>query len=368
MKKIISFLFGASAALLLCSCASFAPTRDLEEALAGVEDSIVYQDREYMEKQPLKVPSGFNTRRLGNLNFLFAFDQGNKLAKGAKKDFNANYLSDNEWAAFKREFENAIAGSRRFPAAQIRHGLADKNLRKETRSGGNAAAELDASEFKQPDGILHLTPMLSLSESLVGKEKTVTNTFYLTCNPLNPKNNAPLDDIQSFPVRVEGKIYQLTDRFGRAVAGFRFNTSRQLEDYHLRQGRAAIVRFFEKMYQMFPVGGKVTEIDEDGNVSVRASRSTGMQPNMECVVFAVKKGNPDGAKVALYNASATSVGQSGASTLTIWRKSDKDRAKKIIKMIESDFESAVEEYDIYACSSGFAQWPDFVEKQNTEKK
>ena len=365
MKKLFTLIPGLCFALFLCSCASFEVTRNLEEALAGVEDSIVYQDRDYMEKQPLKVPDGFNTRRLGNLNFLFAFDRGNK---NSRNGFNANYLSEDEFSAFKREFENAIAGSRRFPAAQIRHGLADKKLREETRSGGNAAAELDASEFKQPDGILHLTPMLSQSESLVGKEKTVTNTFYLTCNPLNPKNNAPLDDIQSFPVRVEGKIYQLTDRFGRAVAGFRFNTSRQLEDYHLRQGRAAIVRFFEKMYQMFPVGGKVTEIDEDGNVSVLASRSTGLQPNMECVVFAVKKGNPDGAKIALYNATTSSVGQSGASTLTIWRKSDKDRARKIIKMIEDDFESAVEEYDIYACSSGFAQWPDFVEKQNTVKK
>ena len=366
MKKSLYLIWGFFAALVLCSCTSFEPTRNLEEALSHVESDIEYQNREYMEKRPMKVPNGVNIERLGNLKFLFAFEQGNK--ESGNNNLNVNYLSDSEWDAFKREFENAISGSRRFPVAQIRHGLADKNLRKETRSGGNAAAELDVSEMKEPDGILHLTPMLSLSESLVGKEKTTTNTFKLVCNPLNPKNNAPLDDIQEFSVSVQGRIYQLTDRFGRPVSGFRFNTTRQLEDYHLRQGRAAMVRFFVKMYQMFPVGGKVTGIDEDGNVTFTGNRSIGLQPNMECVVFAVKKGNPQGAKIALYNATADSVSQTGTSMLRIWRESDKKGAQKIIKMIEEDFDSACEEYDIYACADGFAQWPDFIDQQNMVNK
>lgn len=347
MKNLLCVVLSLSAALFFSACSSFEVTQNLEEALAHVEDDIEYHNREYMEKQPLSVPQNVNIERLGNLNFLFAFEQGRE-SNMAGPNFNANYLSPVEWKAFKREFENAIAGSRRFPAAQIRHGLADKKLRREARNGGNATPELDASKFKEPDCILHLIPMLSSSESLNGKEKTVTNTFKLTCNPLNPENNAPLEDIPEFSISIQGRIYQLTDRFGRPVAGFRFNTRRQLEDYHLRQGRAAIVKFFVKMYRDFPVGGKVTGIDEDGNVTFTGNRSIGLQPNMECVVFAVKKGNPLGAKIALYNATVESVSMTGTSMLSIWRESDKSGARKIIKKIEADFDEACEEYDFYA--------------------
>ena len=366
MKKIICFIHSICAAFIFSACSSFEPTRNLEEALADVEAGIEYHNREYMEEQPLKVPDGVNVERLGNLKFLFAFEQGRE--NSGTGDVDANYLSNTEWSVFKREFENAISGSRRFPAAQIRHGLADKKLREESRSGGNAAPELDFSELQVPDAILHISPILSLSESLVGKEKTTTNTFKLICNPLNPKNNAPLDDIQEFSITVYGRIYQRVDRFGRPVSGFRFNTSKQLEDYHLRQGRAAIVKFFVKMYQMFPVGGFVTNIDEDGNVTFTANRSCGLQPNMECVVFAMRKGDPYAGRIALFNATTQSVSQTGVSMLKIWRKADTKTGRKIIKLIEEDFAAACEEYDFYACADGFAQWPDFIDQQNTEKK
>ena len=46
----------------------------------------------------------------------------------------------------------------------------------------------------------------------------------------------------------------------------------------------------------------------------------------------------------------------------------KKGAQKIIKMIEEDFDSACEEYDIYACADGFAQWPDFIDQQNMVNK
>lgn len=362
MKKTFCFIFSLFAAFVFCSCASFEPTRNLEEALANVEDGIVYYDREYMESKDLTPPNVPDLEKLGVLKFLFAFDQ-HQSAGNAEVD--TNQLTKREFDIFKAEFENAVAGSRRFPAAQIRHGLADKNLRKESRSGGNAAAEFDTSSLVEPDGILHIKPALSVSESLVGREKTVTNTFSMTCSPLDPKNNAPLDDFDPFPTKVEGRVYQLTDRFGRAVSGFRFNTAAQLEDYHLRQGRAAIAKFFVRMYKIFPVGGKIVEIDEDGNASLLASRQNGMLPNMECIIFAVRKGNPQGARIALYNATAISVAQKGSTTLQIWRKSDKKGAKKIIDMIEEDFQAACEEYDFYAASEGFAEWPDFLEKQNT---
>ena len=365
MKRTFCLVFGICAALFLCSCSSFEPTRNLEDALANVEDDLEYHTREYMEKRPIAVPRIHNLEDLkkGKLYYNFAFDQG----KVKKNDVNC--LSDREWEAFKAEFENAVGGCRRFPIAQILHSNADKKLLEQARSGGNATPEFDLSRVKKPDGIFMVRPVLSVSESLVGKEKTITNTYKLVCTPKNSETQAPLESVPEFSITVYGKVYQLTDRFGRAVAGFRFNTTKQLEDYHLRQGRAAIVKFFAKVYQMFPVGGVVTNFDEDGNILIKASRAEGLQPNMEMVVFALKKSDgEDAIPVPLYNATAITVGTTKSSTLKIWRKSDKKGAQKIIKKLEEDLDEAKEEYDFIAAADGFAQWPDFIDQQNTVKK
>lgn len=365
MKKSLFSIFGTLFALALCSCASFEPTRNLEEALAHIESDLEYHDRAYMEKRPIAVPRIHNLEDLkkGKLYYNFAFDQ----AKVKKNDVNS--LTDREWDSFKAEFENAVGGCRRFPIAQILHSNADKKLLEQARSGGNATPEFDLSRVKKPDGIFMIRPVLSISESLVGKEKTITNTYKLVCTPKNAETQGQLESVPEFSVTVYGKIYQLADRFGRAVAGFRFNTSKQLEDYHLRQGRAAIVKFFAKVYQMFPVGGIVTNFDEDGNILIKASRAEGLQPNMEMVVFALKKSDgEDAIPVPLYNATAITVGTTKSSTLKVWRKSDKKGAQKIIKMLEKDIDEAKEEYDFIAAADGFAQWPDFIDQQNTVKK
>ena len=75
MKKTFCFIFSLFAAFVFCSCASFEPTRNLEEALANVEDGIVYYDREYMESKDLTPPNVPDLEKLGVLKFLFAFDQ-----------------------------------------------------------------------------------------------------------------------------------------------------------------------------------------------------------------------------------------------------------------------------------------------------
>ena len=367
VKNLFQVVGGVMTVLFLCSCAttSFEVTRNLEDALANVEDDLEYHDRAYMEKRPIAVPRIHNLEDLkkGKLYYNFAFDQGE-----VKKN-DVNCLTAREWDAFKAEFENAVSGCRRFPVAQILHANADKKMLEQARNGGNATAEFDLSRVKKPDGTFMVKPVLSVSESLVGKEKTITNTYKLVCTPKNSETQAPLESVPAFSIQVYGKVYQLTDRFGRAVAGFRFNTTKQLEDYHLRQGRAAIVKFFAKVYQMFPVGGIVTNFDEDGNILIKASRAEGLQPNMEMVVFALKKSDgEDAIPVPLYNATAITVGTTKSSTLKIWRKSDKKGAQKIIKKLENDLDEAKEEYDFIAAADGFAQWPDFVDQQNTVKK
>lgn len=374
MMRTIWGLAGLCSALTLCSCSSFEVTRNLEDALAHVEDGIVYHDRAYMEKIPLsqmkmKTPPIEDIKAGAKLYYNVGFEQGNKGNSGENRKFNVNRLSENEWAAFKREFENAIAGSRRFPVAQIHYGMADNELRKKTNAGTSNTEDLDPSELKKAKGIINITPMLSTSESLVGKEKTITNTFQLICSPTQGNNNATIEGFPSFDIKVQSRIYQLTDRFGRAVSGFRFNTRKQLEDYHIRQSRAAIVQFFTHMYKEFPVSGLVTNFDEDGNVLIKCSREEGLQVGMEMVVFARKKSDgEDAIDIPIYNATAVNVGLKKRSTLQIWRRSDKDGAKKIIKLLEKDIDAAKEEYEFFAASDGFAQWPDFVDRQNSGLK
>ncbi len=363
MKKFFLFVVGGITAVMFCACSSFEPTQNLEDALSHVESDIEYHDRAYMEKRPLYLPVVNDVKKLGTLKFNIAVMQD-----ASSSNTSTDHLTSGEMNKFKSELETAVAGSKRFPLAQIRYGLADAELRRSAVNGTSNTKELDVSEMDEAEGIINIRPVISSSESLISKEKTLTSTFKLDCNPVSAKNNAPLAEFQSFSIAVQSRIYQKTDKFGRTVAGFRFNSDEQLEDYHLRQGRAAIVKFFVKMYSLFPVGGAVTNFDSEGHALFKANRATGLQTNMEFIIFAVKKGEADTIPVPLYNATAITVGQTGNSTLQTWRKSESPLAKKIIGMIESDFGSAKVSYDFYACADGFAQWPDFIDHMNTKRK
>ena len=374
MKNKITLLFsGAIAALTFCSCSTFEPTTSLEQALAHVENDIEYHNREFIKKHPvgasMRVP---DISKVGKLRFSFGFQPGNNEDIHTNLSLHPDGPQKDVWDAFTREFENAISGSNRFLAAQIRHGLADKGVRKAVHSGTAGAAHFDSSELVKADAIINLVPMLSNSSVSKGNQRTTTYTFKLTCSPVDPQNNSPLPDFQSFSVRINCDINSLTDRFGRTKVGLKFDdmragsgANRMFQDFLLRQGRAIIVQFFAHMYKIFPVAGMVSDIDEDGRAVFDCNRAAGLQQNMECVIFAKKKGS-ESAPVPLYNATVTLLSQTGKSTLQIWRKAETKRALKIIAQVEADFEEAKEEYDFFAAADGFAEWPDFVQQQNTK--
>ena len=365
MKKLLYIPLLTSFMLLLCSCSSFEPTMEVNDALAHVENKIVYHDREFMEEKDLRLPKYFNEENLGTLKYNFGFQQGTTGSNQTNTELDLNHFTPNEWNAFKREFENAVAGTKRFPIAQMLYGLADNELRKKTRNGVANAKEFDPSALKEAAGIFHLTPMRTYSWSLASKQKTNNYTLKLVVNPLAADNNSPLDGIQPFSVQIDCVIYQLTDRAGRVVKGLRLSDSSKQEELNVKLFRAAIVQFFNKMYNIFPVGGKIVNYEE-GQFNLKVGRDSGVQPNMEFVVYAKKKGDADAMRIALYNATAESVGRN-TTTLTSWRKSEKKNAAKIIKLLENDFAEAREEYDFYACSDGFAEWPDFIERSTPKK-
>ena len=357
MKKFLFLPCLPFLMFVLCSCSSFQVTLDEADALAHVENNIVYHNRAFMEKKELRLPHGFNEENFGALKFNFAFQQG---TTGEHAHLDHNRFTENEWKSFKRDFENAVAGTRRFPIAQLMYGLADNELRKKTRNGVANTKELDPSALKEATGIFHITPMRVYSYVLQSKEKTNNYALKLVVNPLAADNNSTLDGVQPFSVQIGCVIYQKTDSIGRVVKGLRLNDSLDQEKLNIGLFHAAIVQFFNKMYNMFPTGGKIVNYEE-GQFNLKAGRDSGVQPNMEFVVYAKKKGDEDAMRIPLYNATAESVGRN-ATVLTVWRKSDKKNAKKIIKMIEDDLAEAKEEYDFYACSDGLAEWPDFIEQ------
>jgi|GEM_PF-5421988 len=365
MKFYILPIFGAIFALLLCSCSSFEVTKSVDQALAHVEEGIEYHDRAYMEKRDLRVPNGVDEKNLGELKFNFAFKQGTEVEDGEAAATNWNRFTKNEWNAFRREFENAVGGTKRFPIAQMLYGLADDELRRKSNNGVANVKELDPSALKESAGIFHITPLRTNSFNLAKKEKRSNYTLKLVVNPLAADNNSPLDEIQPFSVQIGCEVNQLTDRAGRVIAGLRLSDRSKRDEFNIKLSRAVIVQFLNKMYNLFPTGGAIVNY-EDGQFVLRGSRATGIQPNMEFVVYAMRKGNPDAMRVAICNATAESVGQTGNTTLTIWRKSEKVNAKKIMRHIEADFSSALDEYDIYACSDGFAQWPDFIDRSTSD--
>ncbi|MBE6356742.1 MAG: hypothetical protein E7058_06475 [Lentisphaerae bacterium] len=357
-------------ACLFCSCSSFEPTRSLEEAFAHVENDLQYHNRQYMEQMQvgdnMVVP---DIKKIGKLYFAVALEK-----QGNSADDMSNSMSDEIFAAFQREFENATAGCGRFPVAQMHHGLQDKNLRKKTHDGTANVADFDASELKKAEANIHVTPMRSQSSNADGVQRTTTYTFKLVCNPLAAVNNAPMGDFPPFSVQFASDIRTITDRFGRTKEGLRLDDfrsnagNRLMNDLALRQGRAAIVKFFAHVYKCFPVGGMVTNFDEDGRALFKANRAMGLQKNMECVIFGIKKGDPDAIAVPLFNATVTVLSQTGNSTLQIWRESEKKTARRIIQKIRDDFDEAKEDYEFFACADGFAEWPDFVEQQNRVQK
>ena len=362
MKQYFYLSLFAAFICVLCGCSSFEVTLSLDDAYA--EMAIEYHDQEYMEKKPLKIPDGVNEKRFNKLPFLIGFKDADP-AKGKRPS--KNQFSTKEWEALKREFEAVIDSSRRFPLATVVEGRGDADLRLKHRKGLVNVKELDPSELPEVPYIINVVAHLESGESTVNRERTVTNEIIAECRPVHAENNAPIKWFPSFVVKSTSKIFQTTNKMGNVTGGFRLYTVEQREQLHMNMFRGALVQFINHIYECFPAGGKVSDIDEDGYVTLQASRATGLQPNMQFVVYAIKKGDASMKRIALYNAVAETVGQEDSSTLKIWREADRSAAKKIIKMIEEDFAEAAEEYDFYACSDGLAQRPDFIKAPGAKK-
>ena len=332
--KVRFFLFLLMLPLFFCSCSS-TQTEVLEDALESIEDSIKFTDRLAMEKRPMFIPALDvpSYKKGSKLNFLVAFD----------RDINNNLFSNEEWEQIKAELGNALIGSGRFPSTTNRYNFDPKQLNLETLSSGYATSGFDASKLNLPEGVLKIKPTLI--------SKNNTKSFNWTCTPLDANAKYTMKDFPEFTV----KVFDVKNLSSK-------DSSDESKLYTKKFSRAAIVKFLMKLYESFPITGEIKAI-EDNIATVRASRAEGLQPNMEVIICAFKKSEGANAIIVpLYNATVENLSLRGNSTLKIWRMSNKDSARRILNLIEDDFDEAKEIYEIFAVADSFAQWPDFVKK------
>jgi len=358
MKIVIMLVICAVLNVFLSSCTSTTVTSEINDAYANMD--IQFHNKEYMEEHPLKVPSGINEAYFNKLPFsgLPGFKQN---SRGGSNSRSSDQLSSKEFNALKADFETNLTATNRFSVAQIRHGLADADLRKATRSGTANVEELDVSEIIESKYIINVFVSWNSAPIAIGKQNTINNMMEWNCSPMEAKNNRPIPWFPPFKISVKDKIMQKISSTGRVLAGPRLHSDAEWESYIINLSKIAQVKFLSYIYNNFPAGGKVTEFSDDLSMaSVAASRSTGLLNDMEMVIYARKKGRPNGMKIALFNATVN-MAQVGNSELYIWRQASRKSAKKIIDKLEEDQELAFEKYEIFAVSSGLAKPPSFIQ-------
>lgn len=347
-------------ALLLCSCTTV--TDDAGDTYADM--NLSFHNKGYMEKQVLKVPNGVNETRLEKLPFSVDFKQNTE----KPGELTSDILTDKEFSKLKIDFEGILSASNRFPVAQIVSGLADSGIRKSSRHGVANVSELDVSEMDEGKYIINVIATLNKNYFQSGSQAKETYSISLDCTPVEAKNNKPLAWFPKFQCNAKKDIYQEVSSTGFVLKGIDTTNPQQREEIHMEVFRKALILFIGHVYSAFPAGGTIVEIDAKDKVAVlKASRATGLMPNLEMVIYAREKGNPDAMRVALYNASLETMGQEGTSELKIWRENSSGRAKEIISKIEKDWKNSKEEYDFWAASDGIAERPDFIRSAGGRK-
>lgn len=367
MKKKSLFLLCGASAVWLCVGGCSSVSSGEANAYGSMDDFIVYHTRKYAEEHPMKLPDGIDETtfpdRKGKVKTPFAslptFEQTTREAgaDGRSSDDVGVKIAQ----SLAEDCENKMAATNRFPVTQLRYGRADRSLRKASRDGVVRVAELDTSEMEEGKYVFNIRYNLVTKDMLSGSRNEKTVTMEWKCMLVDAKTNQPIPEMPAFSISVEDKLVQKVGRTGRVIEGVRWDSPVEREGVIMNLSRMAQLKFLNQIYKSFPVGGYLTDIDfEEKSATIRASRATGLLPDMEMIIYARKKGNDEANRIPLFNATCTP-SRKGASQMTIWRSSDKSSAKKIIAMLKKDRDAAMEEYDFYAVSCGMSGPPPFIE-------
>ena len=363
MHKIFLVLTLCSLSILFCSCSSIIVTDNVNNALKEMDKSLVFHNKKFMEERDIKIPDGINEKRFDKLPFDIGIEQN------LDKNDDSDILNEQEFNLLKITFANAISATNRFPMARVsKKSLADKEIREDVRTGVANASELDVSEMKKAEYIINVKVTPNKNYYQNGNQGCETFAMTLDAIPMQANNNAPLSWFPAFKFNARLKIWQKVTSRGFVAAGIDTTIQEQRNIIHNALINKLLLVLINHIYSEFPAGGEILELDPDSKVAVlKASRATGLLKNMEMVIYARKRGNPNAMRVPLYNATLASMGQEGSSELNIWRANTTKRAINIIKAVEQDWESAREEYDFFAASSGLAEAPDFIKVAGGDK-
>ena len=369
MKKL-TLLLSSFTALLTVSCVHV--TKTPGEVFQGYEKEIEYHDMAYMKSRRMEVPHNVDENNYKQLKFIFGFKQNEMDSRGIPAERNINHLSPREWETFCQDFEHGLERTKRFATAQMLEVLADDAIRKYNEDGIIYLDRLDPSKMHMAEAIVHVRPTFETSEAYsdlnlfkgYGKLRTTTLTMKLICTPLQASNNEVLEAFQSLSVQTNGKIINRLDKYNKEDSGL-VPDDTQSEAIHQAHGSVTLIKAIHKIYSAFPVGGPILNFDPDdekGVAIIKASADDGVLPEMQFVIYAMKKSDGDAAiRVPLFNATLVTLGRTGNSTLRVWRENTSSKtAKEIIKKFRTDFNAAKREYDFYGCSDGLAEWPTLI--------
>ncbi|MCQ2403365.1 MAG: hypothetical protein MJ202_06525 [Lentisphaeria bacterium] len=357
MKVIKTFSFCAIAIFLFCSCASTTPelTHQVGNAYDTMEGLLFYT-RGYLQKQKeISLPKGINEKHF------------TKLPLGAQPGFKQVTRGENSsdvipmkmFDMLKTDFESMLSGIGRFPVAQILEGRADADLQQMNRVGIARVAERDVSEMTEIKTILNVSVSNSKTASYQNGYRTTNQQMEWNCVPMDAVSQAPVSWWPPTKITSNEQIVQKVSPTGQVVGGLRTDNDVEREAFWRNLSRKAQLKFIQWVYENFPAGGVITDMDLESNLAtIAASRSTGLQNNMEVVVYAREKGRS--IRVPLFSATATAANE-GDSDLKIWRYSQAPRAQKIINQLRTNSLGEMEEtYEFWGVVWGLAEPPDFI--------
>ncbi len=319
-------------------------------------EGLLFYTRGFLQKQKeVELPKGINEKHF------------TKLPLGAQPGFRQVTRSENSsdvipqkmFDMLKTDFESMLSGIGRFPVAQILEGRADAQLQQMNRSGTARVAERDVSEMTEVKTILNVSVSNSKTANYQNGYRTTNHQMEWNCVPMDAVSQAPVSWWPPAKITSNEKIVQRVSPTGQVVGGLRTDNDAEREAFWRNLSRKAQLKFIQWVYENFPAGGVITDMDVDSNqATIAASRSTGLQNNMEVVVYAREKGRS--IRVPLFNATATAANE-GDSDLKIWRYSQSPRAQKIINQLRANSLGEMEEiYEFWGVVWGLAEPPDFL--------
>ena len=345
--------------LFFCSCASTTVKPELTQQVGNAYETmegLQFYTRGYLQKEKeIGLPKGINEKHFTKLP-LGAQPGFRQVTRGGDS---SDVIPPKMFDMLKKDFEAMLSGIGRFPVAQILEGRADAELQKMNRSGSARVAERDVSEMTEVKTILNVSVSNSKTSSYQNGCRTTNQQMEWNCVPMDAVSQAPVRWWPPTKITANEQIVQKVSPTGQVVGGLRTDNEVEREAFWRNLSRKAQLKFIQWVYENFPAGGVITDMDVESNqATIAASRSTGLQNNMEVVVYARERGRS--IRVPLFSATATAANE-GDSDLKIWRFSQSPRAQKILNQLRTSSLTEMEGmYEFWGVVWGLAEPPDFL--------